>query len=146
MLGCAESACRVWAPPLEVLSCKVPSSACDAWSFLQSRAARQAALRGKSPHSPLPCCCLRAFLLQQRALEMARGELGSSRSRLQLIEQELQVGGALWAHCISASWWKGREPLGRPHTCCGVACECVEICGAGCRRLLAWQLAAACKA
>lgn len=24
-------------------------------------------------------------------------------------------------------------------------CECMEVCGAGCRRLLAWQLAAACK-
>lgn len=34
-----------------------------------------------------------ACLPQQRALELARGELGSSRSRLQLIEQELQVGG-----------------------------------------------------
>lgn len=57
--------------------------------------------RLRTPPSPLltlSCSCpfpRLPALPQQRALEMARGELGSSRSRLQLIEQELQVGQGL---------------------------------------------------
>lgn len=107
-------------------------------------------LRFETPPSPLltlSCCCpfpRLPALPQQRALEMARGELGSSRSRLQLIEQELQVGQGLcggqpvratasclhpplwarWAEnkarvlgCPARRWWRPSQPSPNASCC-----------------------------